>query len=69
MAWHGWCGRLFVRCGVDRLVVGSQAFYYASAFNANIGGWNTASVSNMNAVCTLPPSRTSQRATEVRMRQ
>jgi surface protein len=22
-------------------------FYYASAFNSNIGGWNTASVSNM----------------------
>ena len=56
-----------VRCGPR--VVGTQAFYYAKAFNKNIGGWNTASVSNMNAVCTLPPSRTSQRATEVRTRQ
>ena len=51
MAWHGWCGRLFVRCGVDRLVVGSQAFYYASAFNANIGSWNTASMKDMSSVC------------------
>jgi surface protein len=30
--------------------VGSQAFYYASAFNVNIGAWNTASVSNMATV-------------------
>ena len=61
MAWHGWCGRLFVRCGVDRLVVGSQAFYYASAFNANIGGWNTASVTALSSVLApLRPSRTSQ---------
>ena len=39
-----------MRCGVDRLVVGSQAFYYASAFNANIGGWNTASVTALSSV-------------------
>jgi surface protein len=32
-------------------VVGSQAFYYASAFNANIGGWNTASVTTLSSVC------------------
>jgi surface protein len=39
---------------------GAQAFYYASAFNANIGAWNTASVSNMELVCAArgPPART-----------
>ncbi len=31
--------------------IGSQAFYYALGFNANIGAWNIASVSNMNYVC------------------
>ncbi len=30
--------------------VGSQAFQQASAFNANIGAWNTASVSCMSGV-------------------
>ena len=30
---------------------GAQAFYSASAFNANIGAWNTASVSTMAYVC------------------
>jgi hypothetical protein len=30
--------------------VGSQAFDYASAFNADIGAWNTARVVNMTAV-------------------
>ncbi len=29
---------------------GSQAFYLATEFNANIGAWNTASVSNMDEV-------------------
>ena len=37
--------------GVDRVRLGAQAFYKASAFNANIGAWNTASVSNMESVC------------------
>jgi surface protein len=37
--------------GVDRGWLGSQAFYSASAFNANIGAWNTASVTNMAYVC------------------
>ncbi len=32
---------------VDRVWFGSQAFYQATAFNANIGAWNTASVSSM----------------------
>jgi hypothetical protein len=30
---------------------GSQAFESASAFNANIGAWNTASVSSLSFVC------------------
>jgi surface protein len=37
--------------GVDRGWLGSQAFYSASAFNADIGAWNTASVSTMANVC------------------
>jgi hypothetical protein len=37
--------------GVDCGRLGSQAFQQASAFNANIGAWNTASVSNMILVC------------------
>ncbi len=31
--------------------VGSQAFYQAYAFNADISKWNTARVTNMTAVC------------------
>ncbi len=42
------CERL--PAGVDRGWLGAQAFYSAAAFNANIGAWNTASVSNMYAV-------------------
>jgi hypothetical protein len=37
--------------GVNRLRLGSQAFTFASAFNANIGAWNTASVTTLNWVC------------------
>ncbi len=36
---------------VDRVRLGSQAFSLMSAFNADIGAWNTASVSNMYYVC------------------
>jgi hypothetical protein len=36
--------------GVDRVWLGSQAFYQASAFNANIGAWNTASVTTLASV-------------------
>ncbi len=36
---------------VDRVRLGLQAFYLAFAFNANIGAWNVASVSNMHEVC------------------
>jgi surface protein len=34
----------------DPSVVGPQAFESASAFNANIGAWNTAAVTSMNSV-------------------
>ncbi len=34
--------------GVDCVWFGAQAFWQAKAFNANIGAWNTASVSNMD---------------------
>ncbi len=37
--------------GVERGWLGSQAFYSASAFNANIGAWNTASVTLCYSVC------------------
>ncbi len=36
---------------MDRVWFGSQAFYGASAFNANIGAWNTASVTDLLGVC------------------
>ena len=31
--------------------LGLQAFYGATAFNANIGAWNTASITTMARVC------------------
>jgi hypothetical protein len=37
-----------------RCAVVSQAFNYASAFNANIGAWNTASVMTLYQVCAVP---------------
>ena len=53
----GMAGALgFVHCAVDGCGVGSQAFYGASAFNQNIGSWNTAAVSNMAEACALLPS-------------
>ena len=36
--------------GVDRGSLGSQAFYQASAFNADIGAWNTARVTSLSYV-------------------
>ena len=36
---------------VDRGWLGAQAFSSASAFNANIGAWNTASVTTLSRVC------------------
>ena len=35
----------------ERRVLGSQAFRSASAFNANIGAWNTARVTSLSTVC------------------
>jgi surface protein len=35
----------------ERRGLGSQAFYLASAFKANIGAWNTASVTDLSNVC------------------
>jgi surface protein len=32
-------------------VVGSQTFYDAKSFNADIGAWNTAAVTAMSRVC------------------
>jgi surface protein len=43
------CPSAWTACGF-----GAQAFYGASAFNADIGSWNTASVSNMESVCAAP---------------
>jgi hypothetical protein len=40
---------------------GSQAFQFASAFNADIGAWNTAHVTTLQSVCAA--SRAGQRAT------
>jgi hypothetical protein len=37
--------------GVDRGRLGAQAFLSASAFNANIGAWNTARVTDLTTVC------------------
>ena len=39
------------RCGPD--VVGPQAFQSASAFNANIGAWNTAAVTSISPVSSV----------------
>ncbi len=43
------CPSVWTACGF-----GAQAFQGASAFNADIGVWNTASVSNMAYVCAAP---------------
>jgi hypothetical protein len=43
------CPSASTACGV-----GAQAFYSASAFNANIGAWNTARVTTLPTVCAAP---------------
>ena len=52
----GWC-----------LLCDSQMFYDARAFDQNIGGWNVASVSDMNGVCTCFPVAAMVRRTCVRI--
>jgi hypothetical protein len=44
-------------CSVDRGWLGSQAFNQATASNANIGAWNTASVTTLSYVCAAFPAR------------
>ena len=52
-----WCPRIRadtcerLPAGVDRGWLGAQAFSSASAFNANIGAWNTAAVTTLSGVC------------------
>ena len=36
------------------LAVGLQTFFNAKAFNANIGAWNTAAVTNLSDVSAVP---------------
>jgi hypothetical protein len=50
---HTYCRRsLRARSsGMDRVWFGSQVFFFASAFNANIGDWNTAAVTTLDSVC------------------
>ncbi len=43
------CPSAWTVCGF-----GAQAFHSASAFNANIGGWNTAAVTTLYQVCAAP---------------
>jgi hypothetical protein len=56
------CVRQRVRAlhaAAERRVLGAQAFSFASAFNANIGAWNTARVTTLDSVCaTAGPART-----------
>ncbi len=42
--------------GEDRMWLGSQAFRAAFAFNANIGAWNTASVTAFSQACAASSS-------------
>ena len=50
----------------DPCAVGPQAFQSASAFNANIGAWNTASVTTLSSVCAVPVGRRMQRGEVMR---
>jgi surface protein len=53
VAWHGrWARRCALLCG-DGVGSARQAFLGASAFNQNIGSWNTAAVTTMAIVSAL----------------
>ncbi len=39
------------------LAVGLQTFSNAKAFNANIGAWNTAAVTDLSSVCVVLDAR------------
>ncbi len=49
--------------GVDCVLFCVQAFWVASAFNANIGAWNTASLTCMISVCAAFGRRRAMRRT------
>jgi hypothetical protein len=52
-AWRGTAGALgSVRCGVDGVGSARQAFGSASAFNQNIGSWNTFSLQMLESAFT-----------------
>jgi surface protein len=56
-AWRGTAGALGCGCcGVDFVGSARQAFAGASAFNQNIGSWNTASMTTMSTVRALVSS-------------
>jgi surface protein len=53
-AWRGTASELgAVRCAMDGVGSARQAFWSASAFNQNIGSWNTAAVTTMSNVRAL----------------
>jgi hypothetical protein len=51
--------RAIIFFGGDCVWLGSQAFYKALQFNADIGAWNTACVTSLAGVCLRPAARPS----------
>ena len=50
------CGGVLHSCKL-RESIDIQTFYQASAFNADIGAWNTARVATLYQVCAAPDAR------------